>query len=619
MYVVVYQETQDKSSLYEINQDAETFSFTAIPLSENRHLTALVYNVLDKHLLALDANSFELIRINKNGVVESLGVPDNIDKNMFYRAATMYPDGSAMAMLAYDPSQNKNTRIYTINFGRTDLYAGFLGATGPPNIDIADFATDPLTGGIYGFDSNENKLAQLGIGGEITTLFYPDTGDNQIEAVFFNQQGELFGFSPTKGLFAIDKGTGQVRYVFRGPDGTSADGCSCPYTYEFTKRITPKQIVPCEAFTVNYNFSNNLGIGQAWIELRDTFPEGFEIIDISGQAVSDHNIIPGSPKHILALENLIYLMRDNQIEVTVLPSETYQGEFSSQARQLDFPLAFDTMHSSDDPTTDQVNDPTRAEVLKAGSLDFSNQITYSCDGQSAVISSPLIADQYQWSTQSNEACIKIEEPGWYALMASSNCYMFYDSVYIDGFLSEKSVDLGDDLLISLGDSVLLMPIFNRESIAEEIGWFENGVDLGCPNCDSYWAKPIASGEYSILITDEGGCILRDTIQIRVDLGKEIYVPNAFSPNGDGVNETLFISSSVPAQVISFEVYNRWGNLVFYKKEYPISNIENAWDGTWNGSSLGIGSYIWRAELEFIDGDKQAFSGQVMIMSNTVDE
>jgi len=615
MYVIVYKESVAKSTLFEITEQTGNFTFSAINLSEDRHLTALVYNVLDKYLLAIDANTFELIRIDKNGVLKSLGVPNNIDKSMQYKAASIAPDGSAMVMLSYDPNKNKNTRIYTIDLTETDLNANFSEASGPPNVDVVDFATDPITGSIYGFDSYENKLAQLGIGGEITSLFYPDTGENFIEAVFFNQEGDLFGFSPLNGLFAIDKGNGQIRLMTKGPEGTTADGCSCPYTYEFTKQLSPKKIIPCEPFSVSYNFVNRLGIGQAWIELRDTFPTGFEILEISGNTIFPHNPIPGTPKNILALENLVYLMRENPIELKVLAADNYFGEFSSSAKQFDFPAAFNTIQSSDDPTTEEFGDETTGEILISGDLDFADNILFSCNGNEVTISSPLEADQYDWSTNSMDPSITVDKPGWYKLAASSQCFTFYDSIFIDGFLPNKEVDLGDDQSIMLGDSIFLMPSFNRESIPEEIRWFENGTEIDCNFCDGLWARPVQTGEFAVEIIDDAGCILSDQIRVEVDLQKNIYVPNAFSPNGDGINETLFISSSVPGRVLLFEVYNRWGNLVYSRANYLISNSEISWDGTFNGIRLGIGNYIWRAELDFIDGDKKSFSGQVMIMDN----
>lgn len=615
MYTVVYTQSLAKSTLFEIREQNGRYSFTAINLSENRHLTALVYNVLDKHLLALDAETYELIRINKNGTLESLGVPDNIDKTMQYRAASIAPDGSAMVILSFDPAQNKNTRIYTINLSRTDLYAGYLGTSGPPNINVSDFATDPITGTIYGFDSAENKLTQMGFGGEITTLFYPDTGENFIDAVFFNQRGELFGYSPVNGLFAINKGNGQIKSITSGPQGSSADGCSCPYTYEFTKTISPKKIIPCEPFEVSYNFVNKLGIGQAWIELRDTFPIGFEILEIGGKTVSPHNIVSGTPKNILALENLVYLMRENPIDIKVKAADGFFGEFSSSAKQLDFPIAFNTLQTSDDPTTEELGDETTGEILTSGGLDFTDQVKYSCDGNSVTISSPFAAEQYNWSNNSTDASITVDKTGWYKLEASSQCFMFYDSVYVSDFLPNKEVHLGENQTIMLGDSVFLMPSFNRESIPENISWFENGVDIKCEFCDSYWAKPVSSGEFTIEVTDDAGCVLSDNIRIEVDQKKDIYVPNAFSPNGDGINETLFISSSVPGRVLIFEVYDRWGNLLYSRDNYLISDSEISWDGTFDGADLGIGSYIWRAELDFIDGDKKTYSGQVMLMDN----
>ena len=87
------------------------------------------------------------------------------------------------------------------------------------------------------------------------------------------------------------------------------------------------------------------------------------------------------------------------------------------------------------------------------------------------------------------------------------------------------------------------------------------------------------------LTGQGGCMVSDTIFIQVLLAPE--VPNAFSPNGDGINDTWRIKylESYPGATI--DVYNRYGQNVFRSVGYDVD-----WDGTVNGKPLPIGTYYY---------------------------
>ena len=103
--------------------------------------------------------------------------------------------------------------------------------------------------------------------------------------------------------------------------------------------------------------------------------------------------------------------------------------------------------------------------------------------------------------------------------------------------------------------------------------------------------------YTVIVTDAIGCSGVDSIKIKlykVDAG--IYVPNAFTPNNDGIND-VFRPILLGVKYLNFfEVYNRFGQLVF-----SFSKIHKEWDGTFNGKPLNAGVYVWVAEgVDFRD-------------------
>jgi gliding motility-associated-like protein len=82
---------------------------------------------------------------------------------------------------------------------------------------------------------------------------------------------------------------------------------------------------------------------------------------------------------------------------------------------------------------------------------------------------------------------------------------------------------------------------------------------------------------------------------------EMFVPNAFSPNGDGHNDVLKVNG-ICLQNLSFMIFNRWGEKVF-----ETIDQETGWDGTYKGEAMNTGVYVYRLEGKTYDG--KAFSGK----------
>ncbi|MFN8252398.1 MAG: choice-of-anchor L domain-containing protein [Ferruginibacter sp.] len=113
--------------------------------------------------------------------------------------------------------------------------------------------------------------------------------------------------------------------------------------------------------------------------------------------------------------------------------------------------------------------------------------------------------------------------------------------------------------------------------------------LSDPFVQSPVTKPEKDIVYTVAATTAYGCAATDTIKIKVYRGPEIYVPNIFTPNGDGRNDVL---KAIPVgiQVFHyFRVFDRWGNLVFY-----TSDPSKGWDGKHKGAASSAAAYSWVA-------------------------
>src|SRR5207248_1048052 len=87
--------------------------------------------------------------------------------------------------------------------------------------------------------------------------------------------------------------------------------------------------------------------------------------------------------------------------------------------------------------------------------------------------------------------------------------------------------------------------------------------LNCTNCFNPVATPLIPITYTVIATDTNGCF-KKTAQAFIDVRDTITVdvPNAFSPNGDGINDIIYVKGWGIKRLISFKIYNRWGQLVF---------------------------------------------------------
>lgn len=114
-------------------------------------------------------------------------------------------------------------------------------------------------------------------------------------------------------------------------------------------------------------------------------------------------------------------------------------------------------------------------------------------------------------------------------------------------------------------------------------------------------------EYTIRITTVSGCQTVDTLLVRV-FDKHLYVPNVFSPNGDGINDILFINTVRIREFHYFRIYNRYG-----KKLFESNNPATGWDGKLNNQLQPVDTYVWMAEAVDNSGNWINMQGTVTLL------
>ena len=192
--------------------------------------------------------------------------------------------------------------------------------------------------------------------------------------------------------------------------------------------------------------------------------------------------------------------------------------------------------------------------------------------------------------------------------------MYEEEIYVED-VQPVGVDLSAGVSISLGENHQLQATTNiPEWLIDTIIWTPTD-SLSCTNCLNPVANPTSTTTYSVRIVNENGC--DDMAEIRVEVLKDrgIYIPNAFSPNGDGRNDFFMIFSDGRSvkQINELHVYNRWGEELFENSNFHPDDEAHGWDGTFHEELMNPAVFIYWCEIEFVDGFVKTYKGDVTIM------
>lgn len=136
--------------------------------------------------------------------------------------------------------------------------------------------------------------------------------------------------------------------------------------------------------------------------------------------------------------------------------------------------------------------------------------------------------------------------------------------------------------------------------------------LSCTACETPLASPEVDTFYYVTAINQYGCKATDRLRIRVieDCeGKMVYVPNTFTPNGDGQNDVVKVFGPGVSSVKQVRIFNRWGQLVFETND--PANI--GWDGTYKGQELNPGVFVYYMDVECINGERTIKKGDITLL------
>jgi gliding motility-associated-like protein len=177
-----------------------------------------------------------------------------------------------------------------------------------------------------------------------------------------------------------------------------------------------------------------------------------------------------------------------------------------------------------------------------------------------------------------------------------------------------SVNLPPIDSIALGDTIMLQPAVT--GTPPYLWMWSPATGLSCTDCANPIATPQQNGIYLVKVTDANGCTAMDSIAIAVNRDCAVYIPNAFTPNSDNLNDWFTIFSFPNAcirEITVLRIFDRWGELVFERRHFA-SNVGNlGWDGRYRGQDMPSDVLVWYAEWQLEDGSVKRKSGDVTLL------
>lgn len=176
------------------------------------------------------------------------------------------------------------------------------------------------------------------------------------------------------------------------------------------------------------------------------------------------------------------------------------------------------------------------------------------------------------------------------------------------------LEMGADIVTFPGDSVPLHAMINipYDSL---IGIAWTGLtNAGCDQCLTQIVAPVITSTYSLEVTTVDGCKDADELTVFIKRQDDVYIPNVFSPNGDGINDLLQISAGLQVdRIVTMVIYDRWGNQVFSASDYAPNSDDHSWDGTYHGQSVNPGVFAYNLIVQLHGGDTAQFHGDVTVV------
>lgn len=471
--------------------------------------------------------------------------------------------------------------------------------------------SDATPGGTW--SSNNPALATVGLNngivsgisaGSLTITYTSPAGCIATIAVTVNQLAPITGNTPicAGDTHTLADAAGGGTWSSGSPGVATIDVTSGNLTGISGGTASITYTTPSGCFSVATQVVNPLPVISNFITTDPTTCQGTDgVIALQGLTTGSTYSVTYSFNGGLATNVTIVAGPGTQVLITGLSSGTYSGIFVTDAvtgcvSNIVGPATLVDPTPPPAPTLTSNSPICIGQTLLLHATDAAGGGTYSWTGPAGftsvmqdptIVNAPIAASGPYTVTYTLKNCPS---------STTADIQLFPPLVLTNVTLSQT---------IPFGSSIQL----NADG-ASYYWWQPNDGSIDNPNINNPWATPIDSvTNYIVIGTNPAGC--KDTAMFTITLDNTMteIVPSAFTPNGDGLNDVFRISNLRYQKLVEFNVYNRWGQLVYHNGY----DTKEGWDGTFNGVPQDAGVYNYHISIINTKGIAKHYAGTVTLI------
>lgn len=324
--------------------------------------------------------------------------------------------------------------------------------------------------------------------------------------------------------------------------------------------------------------------------------------------------ISAGPDTVICLGDMATLQPAGGVSYTWVPSPTLScTNCTNPQANPSTPTAYYVIGTG---TNGCKNTDTVMVSLKTKTVGATGPDGAICDGASYQLQA-IGGQRYQWSPAATLDNSQSKTPK--ASPVTNTQYMLItwegscipDTDYVNVVVHPKPVvDAGADQQIVAGNSAILHG--NGSGIRHYV--WSPPESLSCDSCANPTASPKLTTTYTLLGYSDFGCVDSDMVTVHILCDQsQVFIPNSFTPNGDGHNDYFYPRGKGLDRINSFRIFNRWGEMVYERTSFDLNDKSTGWDGTFNGKELHADVFVYTIEGVCDNGESISWKGDVTLI------
>ncbi len=204
--------------------------------------------------------------------------------------------------------------------------------------------------------------------------------------------------------------------------------------------------------------------------------------------------------------------------------------------------------------------------------------------------------------------------GWYEVQVrDENDCLLEDSLYLD---APPLLEVSMQMAQAVKEFISYQPVISSKGgtgLHTFLWYWGDSLFYSCTNCLPPVLIPTTQSQLRLEVYDENGCFAEVGQNFRILKNREFFIPNAFSPNGDGINDHFSLFGYKDIRIEVLEILDRWGNLVYRSGPFLLGEGNPLWDGNFNGKKMPAGVYLWQLKAVFPDNFIDYRKGTILLV------